>query len=351
MINIDFLVAGCNTRCRHCYVNGGPGPMMPVADALLCVEKLDTLAAYLPDDISFTLDHEPINHPHLDQILSAASRTRHIQNYHHGMTTGVGLMGRKDKEAVIRSYLDCGYHDFGITIHGRAEHHDEIVRRAGAYNAAVAAAEFIKAQGAEISVSLMLNRFFTEEAEIISAILKRLQPDYVHFAIPIFTPYRNMLDFEPYRASMKTVEDLRGYLTEWQQDEEKLVSTAEKNTIASAIEQLRCCGSLHELFTQEQDELYLTLHQDCNLYVGNSGVETRCLGDLRIMDLKAAAEIIKSLPDNRDYGAFYDIAVLPADNDLINAWKRLPQDAVYGDFPSIVSRGLYELNIPTKIMN
>ncbi len=23
MINIDFLLAGCNTRCMHCYVAGG----------------------------------------------------------------------------------------------------------------------------------------------------------------------------------------------------------------------------------------------------------------------------------------------------------------------------------------
>ena len=26
IINFDFLVAGCNTRCQHCYVNGGPAP-------------------------------------------------------------------------------------------------------------------------------------------------------------------------------------------------------------------------------------------------------------------------------------------------------------------------------------
>lgn len=351
MINIEFLVAGCNTRCRHCYVNGGPGPMMPVDDVLLCMEKLDAMAAYLPGDVSFTLDHEPINHPHLDQILYAASHTRHIQNYHHGMTTGVGLMGRKDKKAVIQSYLDCGYHEFGITIHGCAEHHDEIVRRAGAYNAAVAAAEFIKTQGAEISVSLMLNRFFIEDAENISATLKRLQSDYIYFAIPIFTPHRNMPDFEPYRASIKTVEGLRGYLSEWQQDEEKIAETAEKNTVVSAIEQLECGDSLRTLFAQEQDELYLTLHQDCRLYVGNSGVETRCLGDIRSIDLKAAAEIIKSLPGNRDYGAFYDIDALPAAEDLIKAMKSLPQDAVYGDFPSIIYRGLAELNTPTKIIN
>lgn len=38
-INIDLLVAGCNTCCLHCYVNGGPSPMMPMDDALLCIEK------------------------------------------------------------------------------------------------------------------------------------------------------------------------------------------------------------------------------------------------------------------------------------------------------------------------
>lgn len=60
IINFDFLVAGCNTRCQHCYVNGGPGPMMPLADALTCLERLDELAACLHNEVSFTLDHEPI---------------------------------------------------------------------------------------------------------------------------------------------------------------------------------------------------------------------------------------------------------------------------------------------------
>ena len=351
MINVDFLVAGCNTHCLHCYVNGGPGPMMPVEDALLCIEKLDAMAAYLPGDVSFTLDHEPVNHPHLDQILYAVSHTRHIQNYHHGMTTGVGLMARKDKEDVIRAYQDCGYHDFGITIHGCAERHNEIVRRAGAYDAAVAAAEFIQAQGAEINVSLMLNRFFAEDAENISALLRRLQPDYIYFAMPIFSPHRNMMDFEPYRASIKTIEGLHGYLAEWRQDEGKIISTAMENTAASAVERLKRGDDLRKLFMQKQDGLYLSLHQDCMLYVGNSGVETRCLGDLRSIDLEAAAEIIRSLPGNRDYGAFYDMDVLPSAADLIKALEGLPQDAVYGDFPSIIYRGLADLGTPTKILN
>ena len=351
MINIDFFVSGCNTRCRHCYVNGGPGAMMPVENALLCIEKLDVLASLIPDNVTFTLDHEPINHPHLDKILYAASHTRHIQNYHHGMTSGIGLIVRKDKEAVIQSYLNCGYNNFGITIHGGAKHHDEIVRRSGAYDAAVAAAGFIKAQGAEIDVSLMLNRFFAEDAETISALLDQLRPDYIYFAVPIFTPHRNMMDFEPYRASLKTLEALSGYLTEWRQDADKIIYTASQNTVSAASEALRQGITLPALFAQKQDELYLTLHQDCRLYVGNSGMETRCLGDLLSMDLKAAAEVIRSLPGNRDYGAFYDVNLLPSADDLIKALEGLPQNAVYGDFPSIIYRGLAALNIPTIIMS
>lgn len=351
MINFDFLVAGCNTRCRHCYVNGGPGPIMPVEDALLCIKKIDAMAAYLPHDTTFTLDHEPINHPHLNHILYAASHTQHIKNYHHSMTTGVGLMAWKDRNTVIQSYLNCGYDDFGITIHGNEEHHDEIVRRKGAYNSAIAAAKFAKAQGAKINVSLMLNRFFAGDAEAISVMLERLRPDYIYFAIPIFVPHHNMLDFEPYRASAKTVKALRGYLAEWRQDEARMIHTAEQNTVASALERLRQGISLLDLFAQKQDELYLTLHQDCKLYVGNSGVETYCLGDLRRLDLKATAEIIQSLPGNRDYGAFYDVTVLPPVEDLIAALEGLPQDALYGDFESIVYRGLTALNIPTKILN
>ncbi len=350
MINIDFLVAGCNTRCQHCYVNGGPGPMMPVEDAIACIEMLDILAKNLSEEASFTLDHEPMNHPHIDQILYAAAHTRHIQNYHHGMTTGIGLMHRKDKDAVVKAYLDQGCNTFGITIHGSAEHHDEIVRRKGAYDTAVAAAAYLKERGAKIEVSLMLNRHFAEDAGSITAMLDQLQPDYIGFAIPIFTPHKNMMDFEPHRASMETVTALSGYLSRWGQKEADIIKAAEQNTIASTIARLEQGIDLKDLFAQEQDELYLTLHQDCNLYVGNSGTETQCLGDLRQIDLKATAERINALPGNRDYEAFYNIVVLPTTAQLVEALGKLPGNMVYGDFESVIYRGLVALNIPTRIL-
>ena len=349
-INIDFLLAGCNTRCRHCYVAGGPGPMMPLGDALLCLERLDVLASYLPCEVSFTLDHEPMNHPGIKRILRAAAGTEYIRNYHHGMTTGLGLMQRKDRDDVLQAYMDCGYDSFGVTIHGNAAHHDGIVRRGGAYAGTVSAAEYLKAFGASLEISLMVNRFFPGDAESITALIDRLQPDPVICVLPIFTPHRHMMDFEPYRATLPDIDSLKEYLPLWKQDALKLLNGAHGLTVAAAVSRLRNAPGLLPLFEAPQDELYLTLHQDCLLFVGNSGAETKLIGDIRWIDPGAAAETIMRLPGNRDYGAFYEISELPGTDALIRSLEKLPQDLVFGDFESAVYRGLSSIGIRTKLL-
>ena len=350
MINFDLLVAGCNTRCRHCYVNGGPGPLMNGADALRCIEQLDAIASFLQEETNFTLDHEPMNHPELSRILTAAAHTAHIRHYHHGMTTGVALLRRDDREAVVDRYLALGYDTFGITIHGGEALHDEITRRTGAFGASVAFGEFVKTRGAKLEVSLMLNRFFPEQAEEISAVLDRLQPEYVYAAFPIFTPHRNMTDYEPYRATLETAEALRSRFPEWRQDADELIGEANRACAACAIRELESGTDLNTLFSAPQNEKYLCVHPDCLLYIGNSGAETQCLGDLRTADPASIAEAIRSMPDNRDYDAFYDRRALPPDERLIAALKTLPQDAVYGDFPSVIYRGLAACATPVKIL-
>ena len=233
--NFDILVSGCNTRCLHCYVNGGPGPNMSLGDALLCLRRLDELSSLLPFPASFTLDNEPFNHPNVADIIRAASATQHIAHYHHGMTTGVALMARKDRADALQACLDCGYTDFGVTLHGGLAHHDGITRRKGSFQASIDAAEFMKSRGAEISVSLILNRFFPEDADEIDKVLDRLQPGFVYFAIPNFTPHANMPAFEPYRADIGDLRALVPHLARWQQDEAELLQRAERGTVSAAI--------------------------------------------------------------------------------------------------------------------
>ena len=349
-INFDLLVSGCNTRCRHCYVNGGPGRNMLLSDALRCIDRLDELSAALPVRASFTLDNEPFNHPDIAAIIRAAASAKHIFHFHHGMTTGIALLRREDKKAAVKAYLDCGYRDFGITLHGSPEHHDEIVRRKGACEASVKAAEFLKSCGAELSVSLMMNRFFPEDAGWISRTLDRLRPDFIFFAVPNYTPNPNMPGYEPYRASLEDLQALSGRLEDWRQNPAELFREAEMSTPSAMAEQLELGLSLRELFARKQEELYLSVHQDRLLYMGNTGVETACLGDLDTLDMDAAAGQISRAPGNRDYGAFYDPAFLPDQDALLRALKNLPPRTLYGDPASVICRGLAALEHPTRLL-
>lgn len=349
-INVDFLVSGCNTQCRHCYVNGGPGPLMQADDALACIEKLDQIAAFFPNGMTFTLDHEPMNHPEIWKILHAASHTKHVTNYHHGMTTGLGLMARSDKEAVIQAYLENGYHEFGITLHGVSAHHDEIVNRKGAFDKAIAAARFLSQMGCRVQISLMVNRFFAEDADQISRLIDDMKVNDIYFAVPIFTPHANMMRFESYRATLETFEAIRRYLPKWGQDAEEILERARQNSVGRAAEKLQNID-LRSLWREKQDTLYLSLHQDCMLYVGNSGVEAQALGDLRKLAPEVVAGVIQKLPGNADYGAFYDIESLPGTETIREAIKALPQNLVYGDFSSVLYRAFVDLDVPTKLLS
>ena len=351
MINFDLLVAGCDTRCKHCYVNGGPLPRMKGGDAVLCIERLDAIAAYLSDEAYYTLDHEPMGHPEIGRILGAAVKTKHIRCHHHGMTTGLGLMRREDRDAALDRYLALGFDSFGITIHGGEALHDEIVRRKGAFASSVAFGEYAKAHGAELEVSLMVNRFFLQQREEISATLERLKPDFVYIALPIFTPHKNGMDYEPYRASVRDMEALGGWFKALGKDDAELIKRARESSVGHVASKLQNGQDLKTLFAGPQGEKYLAVHPDCMLYMGNSGAETECLGDLRLLDPEATAKRIASAPDNRDYGAFYDRNVLPETERLIEALNGLPQETVYGDYPSVIYRGLAVLHVPTRILD
>ena len=348
--NFDIIISGCNTRCRHCYVNGGPGALMRLEDALLCIEKLDAIAALLPFDSSFTLDNEPINHPDIAGIIRAAASAKHAKHFHHGMTTGLALMRRNDRDEVVRAYLDNGCTEFGITLHGSPEHHDELVRRRGAHKASLEAAKFLKSCGAEISVSLMFNRFFPGDAESIDRDIDSIGPDYIWFAVPNYTPHANMPAFEPYRGTLYDLYAIKGFLARWKQDPDELLRSAGEHTPAAAAALLDKGVSIKELYSQEQNEMYLTVHQDCMLYMGNTGVETRCLGDLRTLDIEWAADEISHSPGNRDWEAFYDEELLPEDADVIRALNSLPRDIAFSDMPSVFYRALEELRVPTRIL-
>lgn len=342
-VNFDLLVAGCNTRCRHCYVNGGPAPLMETETALAALRTLDKLASLLPYDVSFTLDNEPFNHPDIGEILRASAATKHISCHHHGMTTGIALMRREDRSDILKTCLECGFSDFGVTLHGNASHHDGIVRREGAFGAALAFADFAKAAGCEIGVSLLFNRFYAGDAEAIGEALARLEPSRIYFAVPNYTPHRNMADFEPFRGSRAGLKAFRP----------ERFGQKEPGFCTPALfkESLRNGLDVRMLFGRPQDERYLTVHPDGDLFYGNTGAETECLGNVRELDVERTASRIRELPANRDYGAFYDPDTLPGREELCGALERIPEDLLYDGPESVLYRCLSLLDVPTRILS
>ena len=93
----------------------------------------------------------------------------------------------------------------------------------------------------------------------------------------------------------------------------------------------------------------MTVHQNGDLFVGNTGVETECLGNMGTLNVKETAKRICELPGNRDYGAFYDVDRLPSRQELIHALEKLPEELLYSDRASAIYRGLSMLGIHTKI--
>ncbi len=349
-INFDFLLAGCNTRCKHCYVNGGPAPMMTARDAFACIQKLDEIAESLPQGTSFTLDNEPINHPDICAILDAAAATSRIRYFHHGMTTGIALMRRPDRDVVTDSYLSHGCRTFGITLHGIGKNYDELVCGSGAFAHAIQAADYIKSRGCHLEVSLMLNRFFAEDGDGMIALLEECSPDSVYFAVPVFAPHKRMMAFEPYRATFEQLEQFRNLLRRWRRDIVTFPNPETVQTPETVAERFEAGLSLHELFSKPQQDLYLSLHHDARLFVGNTGAETACLGDLRTADPMEIARKISALPGNRDYGAFYEKNDLPQPDALMKVLKSLPQSTAFGDFASVVYRALTEMNVRTALI-
>ena len=144
--NIDILVAGCNTRCMHCYVDGGPGPCMAPEDFRLCLDRLGPAFERFGRRLSFTLDNELYNHPGALALLRYVADHAAANYFHHGSTTGIALLRRADRRALLKLLLDNGWAKASFAIHGGAASHNRIVANPEGLDALVKAAALLSSR-------------------------------------------------------------------------------------------------------------------------------------------------------------------------------------------------------------
>ncbi len=336
--NIDFLLAGCSTNCRHCYVDGGPAPIMPLKDVLLAFEKLQPAFDKWGKAISFTLDNEAYLHPDLPDILRYIYGGCAENDFHHGSTTGIAFNHRRDKEALWSLQQQLGL-DYGcITLHGGRQNHDFLTQTPGSLEESLDYARFVRSHGGRMEVNLMLSRLLVDGREQLTALLEELAPDAVHLTVTNAAPNRRLWDYQRWRVCAADCEKLTGFLCRWGLEEDKTLARLADCTHQALVSKLEVQGP-----PQEPDHCFLSLHRDLTLWLGNTGVEQRLLGDLRRM---TGQDVITALEGCTPNWNFYPSAFAsppPFDRVLAYAQTHPRQDLLYPDADSLLSRMTQEL--------
>ncbi len=331
--NMDILVAGCNTNCRHCYVNGGPGKQMPLGDYLLCMDKLLPVFQHFGERISFTLDNEPYNHPDFSVLLHHTHEHYWPFYSHHGSTTGIAFNHRKDKEAIWQLQKEYGIDFASITLHGDEKNHNFLTQNSHAFAEAMDYIRFVNEHQGKLYLSLMLSKLLIEDREAITQIIQWAQPYQVYFAIPTFAPSPRMRAYQAYRPTYEECMLLQGFLSRWKQDEKALLKRFQQGRSTVLLQRLEQQG--HFDFTQPQ-QCFLTVHPNLNLYMGNTGMETALLGNLRDLSSESIIQAMEKAPANYNFFPACFPQIPSFDEWLSKAHSTVQEDLVYPDMDSFL---------------
>lgn len=333
--NIDLIIAGCNTNCRHCYVNGGPGRQMPKADFELCIDKLLPVFSHFDGSISFTIDNELYGHPDALDLLRFVKEKCWPYYSHHGSTTGIAFNHRSDKEELWRFQQENGIGFGCITLHGAEKNHNLITQNPNSFKESLEYASFVKAHRGKLYVALMLTSLLVEDRDEITELLRELAPDETYFAVPLFAPSRRMIDYQAYRAAYDECMKLKGYLRKWNVDESKYLSVFETYNSESILK--RMAGKKSFVLEKMPDSCFLTIHQNLDLFYGNTGAEIAKIGNMNVLTPQDVINYMETCGSNYSYFS-NNFSEMPDYEKFMEYLKRnVDKDYVYPDEDSFLS--------------
>jgi hypothetical protein len=353
-VNVDLLVARCNTFCQHCYVNGGPQEEMPIASVRALFLRLATFLktqASLGLVPSVTLDNEVFNHPQVTEVYELTARHLQPYYYHHGSTTGLALLQLPDAQALLKNLRAHGWGTFSLSLHGGPVGHDTLVRRPGAFVALSRAAQVIKDAGCELVLSLIVGKPLIEERELVSQFLEQTPHDSVYAALVNHAPIQRLMDYLPYRAAMPDLALLAPYLPGWGIDEHAFFSSAAQGSERACVGLIREWG-IWDNIPRSQGTLYLSVDQNLNLFEGNTGLHTAYLGNFATDEPEALAAKTAALPSNEFFwDSCFNLENLPGyggfDKD---SRKAVNENLVFSDWDSCLSYWMMRAGIPARLI-
>ena len=340
--NFDILLAGCNTNCRHCYVNGGPSNLMATEDFDLCITKLLPVFTHFGGRATFTPETGLYMHPDLLYIFSRIQKLCWKNYYHHGSTSGIAFNHRRDKDAIWNFQNEQHIAFSSVTFHGAKEHHNEITRNPRSFDEGLKHIQYVKENQGAVYVSLMLSALLVEDRDKITELLQTIAPEEVYFAVPNFAPTQRMLAYQPYRVTYEDAMRLKGYLSAWLVSEEEILSRFNAYNTEAIFDELKRHSDFS--FLPIPKAVYLSVHQNLDLYYGNTGVETAKLGNLRTL---SSEDIIVFLLQCRpNYNFFPSCFHNPPSYEafLSDVARNLSPNYIYPNIDSFISYHLLRMN-------
>lgn len=301
--NIDILVAGCNTACTHCYVNGGKAPSMQIEDFKYCMEKLEPVFAHFGKQISFTLDNELYNHPNVKEILELVEQKYSKNYYHHGSTTGIAILEHPNREEIFEILKRNDWLEVSFAIHGGRETHDEMVNCNGALEAIIKASRLFKENGFEVWLSLMISKKFVEDLPEVAELLGEILYDHILPVIPDYYPNSRLMKYQEIRCANEEYGDVIDFFKTINVPTADVEIVAEKYNEESVLQHLepKVLGRM----LAEKETAFFHINQNLDFYIGNTGSAQRFGGNLRECSAEKIIQWMESSADN-----FYETATI-----------------------------------------
>ena len=309
--NIDILVAGCNTTCMHCYVNGGKAPEMSISDFCLCLKKLGPVFDKLGQQISFTLDNEIFNHTNAVEILECVEQNCKSNYYHHGSTTGIAFLTHPQQDKLIDILKRNKWDTVSFAIHGNEETHNKIVNNNCGLQCIVDASKLFKEHNFEIWISIMISKKLVSELEELSDILARIESDNILPVIPDYLPIPRLMKYQNLRCNKNEFAEILGFLIERKIDVSSVKSAVESFNEQTILE-TTTDESIKEELTRN-NTAFFHIDNKLDFYLGNTGSPLKHLGNIKDLSSDEIYQCIVDAEDN-----YYETATIHY-SDIVNA--------------------------------
>lgn len=294
--NIDILVAGCNTSCLHCYVNGGPAPQMRLEDFCLCMDRLAPVFRRFGNALSFTLDNELYNHDCAQEILRCVRERNGSAYYHHGSTSGIALANRADARELLRFLRQSGWGIVSFTLHGGEAAHNRIVANPSALAAMKRAAALCSEEGLEIWISLMASKQLLADRAEVAALLASLPHDHLLPVIPDYYPTPRLRRYQAIRCNKGEAAAFADFMAALGVPEAQMNGCRDfvcESQVYAAAE----AGRLR-LHPKEKLTAFFHIDQRLDFYRGNTGAALERCGNIARLSPEEICDIIAATGDN-----------------------------------------------------